>query len=449
MSNPLSQYLDLYDADRELVDNGSAPVMNALRSAARRRLADARLPERSDEGYEKTSLGELFAPDYGINLGRLQMPMDVASSFRCDVPNMSTLLGVVANDMFVSTRTLVNNLPDGVTFMSLSEAARRYPELVARHYGQVADDSVAVALNTLLVQDGVFIHLRRGVHLDKPLQLVNIFSAAVDTLAFRRVLVVAEDDTSADILICDHTQDDAHNYLASTVVEIVAGAGATLSLLDMEESTEHTRRVCGYYVSQAEGSAVKLAAATLLNGVTRNDFHVSIEGRGAESALYGMAIGSGRQHIDNCSEVVHRSGGSRSHQIFRYVLDDSSTGAFEGGIEVAPGASGTEAFQTNKNVLAGADARMHTKPQLLIYNDDVKCSHGASTGQLDASALFYMQARGIPYTQARTMLMQAFMSDIIAAVKPEAVGDRLRHLVDKRFAGTLATCHACTHECNR
>lgn len=440
----LQQYIDLVDQHRDIIDAASAPALNRLRDTALAKLRSASLPRKGDEGYVKTSPEDMFAPDFGLNVTRANMPIDLAKSFKCDVPNLSTLLAVVANDMFVPTDTLVSNLPDGVEVMSLRRAAEDYPALIEAHYGKVAAaDNVATALNTLLAQDGVAVILSKGVKVSKPIQIVNILSSQVPLMAVRRVLVIAQEGASADIIFCDHTQDAGVDFMASQVVEIVAERDSALSILDMEESSASTRRLNQVYVSQHHGSSVTINSATLLNGVTRNEFNVDILGKGASTNLYGMVIASGDQVVDNCSNVMHVSGGSKSQQRFRYVLDDKAVGAFEGGIEVSEGAKGTEAYQSNGNVLASADARMHTEPRLLIYNDDVKCSHGASTGQLDEQALFYMQTRGIPRDEARTMLMQAYLTDVIEQVHPEAVRDRLRHLVERRFAGQLAACHQC------
>lgn len=160
-----------------------------------------------------------------------------------------------------------------------------------------------------------------------------------------------------------------------------------------------------------------------------------------------MAIGSDRQHIDNSSSVVHTGTYGRSNQLFKYVLDDEATGSFGGSIEVAHCSRFVEAYQSNRNILASTSARMHTKPQLLIYNDDVKCSHGATTGQLDDRALFYMRTRGIPEAEARRMLMQAFMVDVIDSIALEPLRDRLRHMVERRFTGDRASCRECPASC--
>lgn len=449
MSGSIKQYLDLFTTQRDVIEAHSAPVIDRLRQKAFNTLQGMRLPEKGDEGFEKTSIEAMFAPDFGLNISRLDIPVNIAASFRCDVPNVSTLLGIVANDKFIATDTLLKNLPEGVIVMSLDEAARKYPETVGRHLGSVAPtDNAAVALNTMLVQDGVMIKIPRGTKVERPIQIVNIFNSPTPLMALRRILIIAEENSSAHILLCDHSQGEPTNpYLSSQVIEVICGRDSEIQLYDIEESSQATSRYNQVFVRQHEGSSFLANATTLLNGTTRNDFVIGIDGQHCSTGLYGMAIGSGSQHIDNSSSVIHNAGRSTSNQLFKYVLDDKASGAFEGGIEVTPGAVLTEAYQSNNNILASKDARMHTKPQLLIYNDDVKCSHGATTGQLDAAAMFYMQTRGIAAGDARMMLMQAFMVDVISTVRVEGVRDRLRHLVEKRFSGRLASCSSCHSSC--
>ncbi len=448
MDTALKQYIDLYDANRESIAASTGEPLNALRGDARRVLEDATLPTRRTEGYEKTSIEDMFAPDYGVNVTRMGIPVDVAASFRCDVPNLSTLLATVVNDMFIPSSTLESRLPEGVRFMSLARASRELPELVARHYGCIAPAAdPCVALNNMLVQDGVFIHVEKNVRPEKALQLVNIFKAPVPLAAFRRMLVVLEDGAELQILVCDHTQDKENAYLGSQVIEVSLGAGARLELCSIEESSPLTSRHSMMFIRQEERSAGIINQTTLTCGTTRNDFSVTLNGEHAESRLSGMAVGGARMHIDNDTSVVHHAARCHSDQLFKYVLDDEAEGAFEGSIVVKPTAPFTEAYQTNRNILASEKARMHCKPQLIINNDEVKCSHGASTGQLDDEALFYMQSRGIPREEARTMLMQAFMVDVIDTVRIPGLHEKLRHLVERRFAGTTGDCATCrNHE---
>ena len=444
----LKQYIDLYHDNREAIDAHSAPVLNALRPMALEALAGKSLPARGVEGYEKTSIEDMMAPEFGININRVNIPVDVAASFHCDVPNMSTLMSFVVNDSYIPSVSLHKKLPEGVIVDSLARAAEKYPELVARYYGSIAPLAESgVALNTLLAQDGVMVYIPRGVKMEKPLQLVNIFNAPVDMMAVRRLLIVVEEDAEVQLLICDHTQDASHRYMSSQVVEISLGERAQLDIYDIEESSALTSRYSQLFARQVAGSNLLIDGMTLVNGSTRNNYDIDIMGNGCETLLAGMAIGTGKQHIDNCSNVNHRAAHCRSQQLFKYVLDDKSTGAFEGSILVSPEAPFTEAYQSNRNILASTDARMHTKPQLEIYNDEVKCSHGATTGQLDAAALFYMRTRGISEQEARTMLMQAFMVDVIDTVRMDGLRDRLRHLVEKRFYGQQALCADCAVAC--
>lgn len=445
----INQYLDLYKENRDAINAHSADVLNSFRELALDAIGNKQLPKQGDESYEKTSVDEMFAHDYGVNINRMDIPVNVAASFKCDVPNMSTWMSFIVNDMFHASLTSRNKMPEGVIVDSLARVATEYPELVAKYYSSIAPlEDVGVALNTLLVQDGVLIYVPKGVKLEKPLQLVNIFSSPIDLMAVRRLLVVLEDDAEAQLLVCDHTQDSMHKYLSSQVIEIVMGERSRFDIYDMEESSPETTRYSRLFARQSASSNLLINGTTLMCGSTRNGYDIDIEGDGCETLLAGMAIGSDVQHIDNCSNINHRASHCHSSQLFKYVLDDKSTGAFEGSILVAPEAKFTEAYQSNRNLLASTSAKMHTKPQLVIYNDDVKCSHGATTGQLDAAALFYMRSRGISEKEARLMLMQAFMVDVIDIVRMDGLRDRLRHLVEKRFYGQQMLCSECSVSCH-
>ncbi|MDE5635475.1 MAG: SufD family Fe-S cluster assembly protein, partial [Muribaculaceae bacterium] len=292
----LQQYLDLYDSQRQAVEANSAEPLNALRSKAREALEGKQLPHRGTEGFEKTSIDEMFTPDYGINLTRLALPCDIASAFKCGVPNVSTLLAVVVNDRFVPTSTLLKNLPEGVTVMSLAQAAQQYPETISRHYGSAADlGSAGSALNTLLAQDGVYIHVDRGVRLERPIQIVTLSSSPVPMLTMRRMLVVAEQGASFSILTCDHSMNAGIKALTSQVTEIIAGADSHIDICDIEETDASYSRYSQVYVTQHDRSNVAIGGMTLHNGVTRNEYRVNIIGDESQFHLDGMAVDSGSQ----------------------------------------------------------------------------------------------------------------------------------------------------------
>ncbi|MGM9802580.1 MAG: SufB/SufD family protein, partial [Muribaculaceae bacterium] len=380
----LQQYIDLYNDNREAIEGRSPAAMNDLRPAALAALQGARLPRRGDENYEVTDLERMFAPDYGVNVNRVDLNASPADAFRCDVPNMSTWMCYFYNDIFHMSRKSPS-LPADVVVEPFSVAAcNGHAQLLNQYLGKVAPlDNAHVALNTLLGQEGLLVYVPRGVKLERPLQLVNLMNASAPVMAVRRLLVIVDEMAEATMLVCDHTQNHQHNFLASQVVEIVVKQGARFDYYDIEESTALTNRCNQHFVKQEANSNVLLNAITLTNGVTRNDFVVNVDGEGAETQLYGMAIEGKDQHIDNYTYIGHNAGHCHSNELFKYVLDDNAVGAFTGRIMVKEGSNKVEAYQSNRNIVATDTAKVYTKPQLEIYCDDVKCSHGTAIGQLD------------------------------------------------------------------
>ncbi len=440
----LQQYIDLYREHHEVIDRHSSAVLNALRPEALQAIERNGLPTTRHEDYHHTDLEAMFAPDFGLNITRIELPSQPHEAFRCDVPNLSTQLYFLVGDNFYRNERN-RELPDGVIAGSLRDIAESHPELVARYYGKVADvnkDGI-VALNTLLVQDGFFLYIPRHVVLERPIQLVNIISGGVSMMHNRRILVVAEEGAQAKLLVCDHSEDDGINQLITQVTEIYAGKGAVVDYYNLEENATCVQRISSTFVHQAATSNVLVNGITLRNGTTRDNYYIALDGEGCETQLCGMAIADGDKKVDVYSHIDHRAAHCTSNELFKFVLDENAIGSFAGRILVREGSQKTEAYQSNKNLCAAATAHIYTKPQLEIYADDVKCSHGATVGQLDQQALFYMRTRGISEAEARMLLQFAFMSDVIENVRLEALKDRLRQLVEKRFRGELSQCQQC------
>jgi len=440
----LSQYIDLFDANLAALNAHAPALLNSRRAEARRLLSGASLPGKDNSAHPGISLDELFAPDFGVNISRLDFHSNAADSFRCGVPNVSTLLALVDGDSFSPSQSLLRNLPAGVTVCSLADAAENNPGLVERFLGSAAPaENPAVALNSLLLQDGVFIHVDKNVHLDKPVQIVNIFSAVRPMMASRRIIVALEQGASASVLVCDHSARPDVDYLSNQVVELFLAQDAALGYYEMEESSSRTRRLSQLFARQAAGSSLTVNGSTLSAGSSLNRFTIETAGDNTDTHLGGFAIASASQSIANITDVRHRHLHGRSRQMFKYLASDSAVASFFGIINVAEDARFTEALQTNRNIIASPDARIHTRPQLEIYCDEVKCNHGATIGQLDENAIFYMRSRGIPLHQARLMLMQAFMADIIDSIDIPALGSRLRLLVERRLCGDSVLCADC------
>lgn len=432
MNTPINQYIELYDSARELLGN---------RDDARQRL------------LECSAIDNVFAPtDYGVNLQRIALPVDVAKSFGCDVPAVSAVPAVIVNDIFASAAKLDERLPDGVKVISLRKAVKECPHLIPDFTGGY--DDAETRINDLLWSDGVLIYVAPGVRLEKPLQLVNIFSAPMNLMAFRRIVVHIADNAAADLLVCDHTQDSERRYLSDELIQITVNENSRFGIDFIEESSALTTRRTTINATLADNASLKCTTAILSCGDSHIRTHVDINGNGARAEVNGMVIADKKQQPGFDTRIVHHAEHSSSNQLFKFVADGESKCTYNGRIIVKEEAKFTEAYQTNRNILAAQTATMHTEPTLEIYCDEVKCSHGATTGQLDDNALFYMRQRGIPLVEARKMLMESFVSDIIDSVHIPGLRERLRHLVERRFSGlgsdvvSCADCNLNTPSCN-
>ena len=437
-------YIELFQENRALVERGSSGVMNALRDRALESLKTYGFPSKKLEEYLHTDVSAWFEPDWGMNLARLDMPVDMAQAFRCNVPNLSTLMYFLANDSYAESHSASRVLPDGVIAGSLKEISDSNPELVSEYYGRLADldKTGTAAFNTLFAQDGFMVYVPDGVCVEKPLQLVTLLQSKVDLLVNRRILVVLGRGAQLKMLLCDHALS-ANSFLSTQVIEVFAGQDSRFELYDLEETHTRNHRVSELYIRQDAGSWVHADSITLNNGLTRNSAFVTLSGRGASLSLNGAAIADSSQHVDNLTFVDHREPDCTSSELFKYVLDGQSTGAFAGKVLVRPGSQRTVSQQTNRNICLTRQARMFTQPQLEIYADDVKCSHGSTVGQLDDNAMFYMRQRGISEKEARMLLMLAFVAEVIGMVELDALRDRLTRLVEKRFRGELSQCEGC------
>jgi len=437
------QYIDLYQQAREMIFSHAPEAMNAVRDEAFERFASTGFPSRKVERYKYTDIQKLFEPDYGVNLNRLEIPVDPYKAFRCDVPNLSTSLYFVVNDMFYHDDKPKGHLPEGVIIGSLKDFATT--EYYNRLAGQ-ANDAIT-DLNTMLAQDGLYVYVPKGVKVDRAIQVINILKAPkaggeVSLMVNRRVLIILEANAEIKMLFCDHAADD-RNFLATQVIEAYVGENASLDLYCLEETHHKNVRVSNVYIDQQANSRVNHNVITLHNGVTRNKLDLTLSGEGAECQCYGCVIADKQQHVDNNTLIVHKASHCTSHELYKYVLDDKATGAFAGRVLVEHGAQKTTSQMTNQNLTATKEARMYTQPMLEIYADDVKCAHGSTVGQLNDAALFYMRQRGISLDEAKLLLQNAFINEVIDKMQLEPLRDRLHYLVEKRFRGELNKCEGC------
>lgn len=438
------QYIELYTQARDMLNAHSSAVMNAVRDTAFEDFKRQGFPSRKVERYKYTSMEKLFAPDYGVNVNRVEFPVNPYSVFSCDVPNLSTSLYFVVNDSFYKKALPKVGLPEGVEVMSLKDAADERPDLIARYYGKIAKTSedAVTALNTMLAEDGLFIHVGKNVKADRAIQVVNILRSDVDLMVNRRVLIVMDEGAEAKLLFCDDSADD-RNFLGTQVIEAYVGENASLDLYCLEETHDKNTRVSNVYIEQQANSRVNHNVITLRNGITRNRLDLVFKGEGAECWCNGCVIADKSQHVDNNTLIDHQVGHCDSHELYKYVVDDDAIGAFAGRVLVRHDSQKTTSDERNQNLVMTKRARMYTQPMLEIYADDVKCSHGSTVGQLNDAAMFYMQQRGIDEHEAKLLLEFAFIGEVIDQIKLEPLRDRLHQLVEKRFRGELGKCSNC------
>ena len=442
MSNE-QEYINLFCTNRELIEKPCAAMLNEERGKAFERFEQRGFPGIKEENWLHTNVAAQFATDYGMNLGRVTTEAGTRDIFTCDVPNLGTHKAYIVNDSF---QAAANNssLPSGVLFGSLNAIASEQPELLTPYYNKLAANGDSIAqFNTLFVQDGIVLYIPRNIEINETIQIVSLLQSKVEMMSNRRLLVILEEGAKASLLMCDHSSA-AHKSLSTQVTEVFVGAGASLDIYELEETSESISRLALLFVQQQAVSLFYHCNITLTNGFTRNYVNVQLVGKGGDTNITGLAIGDRKQHIDNRTLVEHKTSHCTSNELYKYILDEESVGVFAGKMLIQPCAQQTISQQTNRNLCLTKCAHMYAQPQLEIYADDVKCSHGSTVGQLDENALFYMQQRGIPKEEARHLLMYAFAGEVFENIKIEALRDRLHLLVEKRFRGELNRCKGCS-----
>ncbi len=441
------KYAAHYNEVKESLREGSPDMLNDLRGTALQEFIRQGIPTRKVENYKYTNLQPAFTPEYEFIHQRQKTNVDLNAVFRCDVPQLDTHLAFISNGWFYENNRQLNELPEGVLLGSLEKMAIEQPGLLANFasLANTADDPM-VALNTLYAKDGYFLYVPSNARVEKPIQLVNLLQSENDAYITQRNFIHIEEGAHVKLILCDHTMN-LNKYLNNSVTEIFVGRNASLEYYTLQNHHNNSTSVNSVFIHQEQDSTANTLYSTLHGGLVRNNLKFILDGENAEANLFGMAFIDRKQHVDNFTQVIHAKPHCQSNQIYKNVLDDESTGAFSGRIHVVRDAQKTNAFQRNNNLLLTDKANMQTKPQLIIDADDVKCSHGATVGQIDEDALFYLRARGIEEKMARLMMMNAFTHEVIQQVKVEPLRNRIDELVDKRLRGEVARCHDCAYNC--
>lgn len=439
---------DIFDRNRELLKQDSPDFVNETRDGGIAQFRKLGIPDRSNENYKYLNLDHVYKHQFLDYLMPEKINFDINHIFQCDIPTLDTHVVTLLNGFYFAHANPITELPSGTLVGSMNHAFKEVPDLVKKHYGRYAemDKEGLVALNSAFARDGIFIYVPDGAVLRKPIQIVNLLFSKNNLRVQHRNLLVVGKNAEARIIVCDHTLSD-HRFVTNTVNEMFVDENARLDYIKVQNEHNLATKLSNIYVHQERNSRINTNTITLHGGIVRNNIHVLMNGEGCESNITGLYLVDKGQHVDNYIYVDHAKPNCTSNQLYKGVLDDFATGAFNGRILVRRDAQKTKAFQANNNILLTDDAKMNTKPQLEIYADDVKCSHGATVGQLDENAMFYLRARGIEEREARLMLMYAFAHEIIAGIEVEPLRERINDLVDKRLRGELSRCENCAIHC--
>ena len=422
---------ELFLSNAELLDEGQSPLLTRPRRAALEALNLLGIPPKgpgNGDRYHYTDLRGVFGEEWehyftpshpGVapdDLPGQMHRMKFLNGFCCDARHLT-------------------RLADGVVFGSLAAAAREYPGLVGKYYNTLPDGrgSAVAELTAAFVQDGAFVYVPRGIRVELPFAVeCGLYGDGEAVASFGRNLFIFEEGIQAQLVIDYRTLSGERN-LACRTREIFIGSGARVEMVESCRLNARSSLISASYARQQGDSVLHGVSVGLSAGLMRNEQTVLLEGRGAENHTNGLTIAGEQEHLDFATDIEHIASDCTSYQLFKGLAADGGTSVFSGRIYVAQDAQRTQAFQQNNNLLLSDDAHVYAKPQLEIYADNVKCSHGATVGQLDPEAIYYMRQRGIGLEDARRLQMYGFVLDVLG----ESRVQEMNELFDREIASKI------------
>jgi Fe-S cluster assembly protein SufD len=420
-----------------------APWMKRLRENAFARFTQTGFPTVNEEEWKYTNVAPIAKADFAPVIEQLEGARITASQLEPFVYAEALRSRVVfVNGTYQAELSALDALPEGVVVMEMMDALRSdaQAEVVREHLGRIADynENAFTALNTAYLASGALVLIPKGVRVEAPIHLLFLSdSEETPALSSPRVLVVAGQGSEATIIESYVSLQETAVYLTNAVVEIVLEDGARLEHYKAQNESQQAFHVATTGAELGRSSSFKTTTITLGAELSRHDIKVILDTEGAECWVDGLYIVGTGQHADTHSLIDHRSPHCVSHQLYKGILDGKSRAVFNGKVFVRAGAQGTDAMQTNKNLLLSGEARVDTKPQLEIFADDVKCAHGATVGQLEEEQLFYLASRGMHPDIARNLLTYGFAEEVIDKIRIESIKAQLDKAVLNRLHANL------------
>ncbi len=425
------------------------PEMNVLRKQATEYLLEKGFPNTKMEKWRSTDMQPVYEEPLTIYDEAIPYTKKVNEIFQCDVHGFNTKVISLLNGTYYSKENeKLTVSKEGVIIGSLAYAKKEYPAFFKQYYGKIAGEPSdgLKAANTALARDGAFVFIPDNVEVKDALQLIKIMNQPNLAVNIRNLIILGK-NAKLTFLHCDDSINH-HAGFINTINEVFVGENSSFELYKLQNLNDETALLNQTYIHQERNSNVKAMVISLNGGLIRNEISNDLKGQGAFSNINGLYLMDNQQHIDNQIYVKHSVPDCESNQLFKGVLDQESKAVFNGYIWVAPDAQKTNAFQRNNNILLSDNAFVETQPQLEIYADDVKCSHGATVGQLDDEALFYMRQRGISFSDARMLLMYAFADEVISQISMEGLRLNIEDMVKRRLRGELSICDRCVLHCS-
>lgn len=434
MESHAAPYVEAQQAQARELPGAGVAALDRSRSEALEILGERGLPSQRDEDWKYTSIKPITRSRFSPAVSGVDCSEDFIAGSA--IENLDAWQLVFADGFHLPHRSKTNGLPEGVQVAGLAEALTRDPGPIVDRLGSAVGKLPHgfAAMNSAFVGDGALVEVAPGVQLEKPIELLFVSGCSGEGfLSMPRNLVILGEGSQCSI-IERHISFGAERSLSNSLTEIILDKNATLNYCCAQDQAERTFHVGGLFARLAHSAKLKATTVTVGKAWVRNDARIDLDAEGAHANLDGAYLAFGRCHVDNHTHISHNAPECTSRECYKGVLGDRGHAVFHGRIVVQPNAQKTDSEQSNQNLLLSADAQIDTKPQLEIYADDVKCAHGATVGQMDEAALFYLVSRGVDRETARRMLTQAFAAEILETVTPPALQSYLASHVSGRLS---------------
>jgi Fe-S cluster assembly protein SufD len=426
-------YISNFGEFEKRLNGGRESVIHKKRKEALSNFSRLEFPTIKDEEWKYTSISPLLKHNFVPSLVEKNVSRDFVKSLLFDELEHSLL--VFVNGRYSEENSVLLNLPEGVIAGNIADEIKNKNKILLKHFGKYADyqNHIFTALSTAYTEDGAFIYVPAGKVVQDPIHIIFITTSGDEKLLTQpRNLFVAE--RNSQVTIIEHFASEGENtYFTNSVTEIVAEENAVVDHIKLQEESKKAFHIARMEVDQEKNSNFSSHLISTGADLTRSDFNARFNDEGGECTLNGLYMIDGTQLFDAHTLMDHAKPNCNSHEHYKGILDDKSRGVFNGKVIVRQDAQKTNAFQQNNNILLSNESLVNTKPQLEIFADDVKCSHGATIGQMDDDAKFYLKSRGIGEEASKGILLHAFASDVVTSIKIESVRDYIENIITEKF----------------